>query len=155
MINEAACLLVQGHGIASGRTDDNRFPDGTLAMQAPFFLRAGLDLSTFHRGTLNLALLGHAIEFNSPTHSFRSIKWSKDLRAENFSFFSCDLRLWNSDKWTPAFLYWPHPSTKPEFHQPEEVYEFIAPNIPGVSYGDRFALRPCENSFYLMPENKK
>ena len=40
----------------------------------------------------------------------------------------------------PAWIYWPHPETKPEHFQPGGVAEVIAPPVPGLAYGDRVAL---------------
>ena len=56
-------------------------------MQAPYFLEGGLDLSDFHRGTLNLSPVDHSIQLLSPQYIFRQVKWSISVPAENFSFF--------------------------------------------------------------------
>lgn len=116
-------------------------------MQAPYFLEGGLDLSDFHRGTLNLSPVDHSIQLLSPQYIFRQVKWSISVPAENFSFFQSELQLSNSSTWVPALLYWPHPSTKPEFHQPANTYEFIAPFIDGLLLGTLIKLRPCGKSF--------
>ena len=52
----AKAIITRGHGIASGKTKDARFPGGTLSMQAPFFRDLGMDLSKFFTGTLNLSV---------------------------------------------------------------------------------------------------
>ena len=49
---EICCRNCPGHGIASGKKKDDRFPDGTISMQIPIFKRLGLDLDHFHQGTL-------------------------------------------------------------------------------------------------------
>ena len=54
-------------------------------MQAPYFLEAGLNLSNFHHGTLNLTPIDHSIELISPKYFFSQVKWTKNLPAENFS----------------------------------------------------------------------
>ena len=48
--------VVEGHRVASGRNGNPRFPGGTLRMQAPFFRELGLDLSAYHRGTINVSI---------------------------------------------------------------------------------------------------
>jgi hypothetical protein len=37
MISSAIGEIQRGYGIASGKTEDFRFPEGTLAMQIPYF----------------------------------------------------------------------------------------------------------------------
>jgi len=150
MLDHSPCRYIPGHGVASGMSKDPRFPGGTLAMQSPFFQTAGLDLSDFHPGTLNLLLLGRLIKLLNPKHSFSKVKWSANYPAENFSFFPCELKIPMSEPSFPALLYWPHPSTKPEFHQPEGSYEFLAPFIDGLNHGDIIHLRPTHNSFRLI-----
>jgi hypothetical protein len=36
--------IQKGHGVASGKSGDPRFPEGTIAMQTPFFSDLGLKL---------------------------------------------------------------------------------------------------------------
>ena len=54
--SEVTAKVVPGYGVASGKSEDGRFPDGTLNLQIPFFNKLGLNLSHFYRGTLNLDL---------------------------------------------------------------------------------------------------
>ena len=58
------------------------------------------------------------------------------MPAENFSFFSCFLKLPGQQR-INAFVYWPHPSTKPSFHQDPSVLEFLAPWVDGINYGQQ------------------
>jgi len=145
----ARCRYLAGHGVASGKTPDPRFPLGTLQMQAPFILKGGLDLSLYHSGTLNLSLLCASIKFLKPDFFFSQVKWSEDLPAENFSFYPCALRKNNSSCWVNGFIYWPHPSTKPEFHHPPKTYEILAPTMPDLQLGELMDLRPSGQSFEI------
>ena len=86
---EILATVVEGHGVASGKSNDPRFPGGTLQMQIPFFLEFGLDLSHYHTGTLNLSIAPHRFEIISPTHTFRLVKWHPTEPAEDFSFVAC------------------------------------------------------------------
>ena len=45
----AKAVVTQGHGIASGKTYDVRFPNGTLAMQAPFSRTGNEPFGVFSR----------------------------------------------------------------------------------------------------------
>ena len=91
---------------------------------------------------MNLDISPYDFELLNPDYSFNSVKWSTDLPAENFSFFSCRLKKANaySNSSYNGFVYWPHPSTKPEFHQNLSVLEVVAPFIPNLSYGSMLEL---------------
>ena len=150
-LQEVPAKLVKGHGVASGKTKDSRFPEGTISMQVPFFRQRGLDLSNFYLGSLNLDISPYSFVLQRPDFSFSQVKWSPDLQAENFSFYQCLLDVMNSNDITPyeGFIYWPHPSTKPEFHKNPNVLEVIAPWIPNISYGDFLKLK-CSNQVILF-----
>ena len=149
MKNFSPAPYVCGHGVASGKNPDSRFPHGTLALQIPFFEKLGLDLSIYHQGTINLDLGKRSIELISPLYSFASVKWSEYLPAENFSFFAAHLLPQGQKSGIDALLYWPHPSTKPEFHQPSGVYEFIAPWVESLRLGQIVFLQSINNSFRI------
>ena len=131
----AKAIINRGHGIASGKTKDARFPGGTLSMQAPFFRELGMDLSKFFTGTLNLSVHPFSYRLGTPLHSFPQVKWTTCLPAENFSFYSCQVRLLDDIVPMDALVYWPHPSTKPEFHQDPYILEVLAPKIERIDYG--------------------
>ena len=46
--------VISGYGVASGKGNDSRYPEGTLKLQMPFFKERGLDLSVFFIGTINI-----------------------------------------------------------------------------------------------------
>ncbi len=135
MVSSATGVIHRGHGVASGRTEDVRFPKGTLAMQIPYFERTGLNLSEFFSGTLNILFKDYQFQLGQPSYSFPSVKWSPDLPAENFSFYSCNIQLGKDEAVCKSLVYWPHPSTKPEFVQDSRVLEVLAPYLSGVQYG--------------------
>ena len=136
MINSAIGYIEKGYGVASGRSNDVRFPNGTISMQIPFFAREGLDLSVFFRGTLNISFPDHSYQLGNAQYFFPQIKWSQDLPPENFSFYSCSIKVPPLDESYIALIYWPHPSTKPGFHQDPNILEILAPEINGLSCGD-------------------
>tara|TARA_B100000963_G_C22229545_1_gene495200 strand:- start:14 stop:472 length:459 start_codon:yes stop_codon:yes gene_type:complete len=135
MISFATGEIQRGYGVASGETEDFRFPEGTLAMQIPYFKSAGFDLSGFFRGTLNVLFKDHQFQLGTPSYYFPSVKWSPDFPAENFSFYSCVIQQGKDEQFYESFVYWPHPSTKPDFVQDSRVLEILAPHLPGVQYG--------------------
>ena len=144
--------LVKGHGVASGKTKDSRFPEGTISMQVLHFRQRGLDLSNFYLGSLNLDISPYSFVLQRPDFSFSQVKWSPDLPAENFSFYACILepiKDGNHSTSYECYVYWPHPSTKPEFHKNPNVLEVIAPWIPNTSYGDFLKLK-CSNQVILF-----
>ena len=150
----AKAIITRGHGIASGKTKDARFPGGTLSMQAPFFRELGMDLSKFFTGTLNLSVHPFSYRLGTPLHSFPQVKWTTSLPAENFSFYSCQVRLLDDTVPLDALVYWPHPSTKPEFHQDPHVLEVLAPRIERVDYGKEMVISadPESLGFFLSED---
>ena len=144
-------VLVQGYGIASGNTQDPRFPGGTVSMQVPFFQLKGLDLSSYFFGTLNVDISPYSFELKDPIFSVSNIKWSEELPAENFSFFECKIEKPSGigrDVYS-ALVYWPHPSTKPGFIQPENNLEILSPFIPDLNYGDPLILTAEKNNIFF------
>ena len=149
--SETPAIVVQGHGIASGKNYDARFPQGTLAMQIPIFEKLGLNFSDFYQGTINLDVSPSAFKLGKPAFCFTKVDWSKDIPAEDFSFFPC--RLEDSNSSVTGYIYWPHPSTKPGFYQPANVLEMIAPHMLTVKYGAKFNLVALYNSItFCLPD---
>ena len=149
----AKAVVTQGHGIASGKTYDVRFPNGTLAMQAPVFRELGMNLSEFFPGTLNLSVHPFSYRLDTPLYSFPQVKWTPYLPPENFSFYPCGIRLIGEEDYTEALVYWPHPSTKPEFHQDPHVLEILAPRIPSLRYGKEMEIRGHSRGLsFFLPE---
>jgi len=136
VINSAVGFICQGHGVASGKKPDSRFPNGTIALQYPLFAERGLDLSLYFKGTVNISFSRYLFVLGEPKYYFPGVKWCDEMPAENFSFFSCFLKLPEQQR-IDAFVYWPHPSTKPSFHQDPSVLEFLAPWMDGINYGQQ------------------
>ena len=133
--------VVQGHGVASGKADDPRFPEGTLSMQQPFFLERGLDLTRFHGGTLNVSIKPRRYRIKKSAFTFRKVKWTPDLPAEDFSFFECRLGKDRDEEPVEGLIYFPHPETKPEFFQDPSTLEVLVPFLPDISNGSRIYLQ--------------
>ena len=55
------------------------------------------------------------------------------------------------NKSVDAMVYWPHPSTKPEFHQESNVLEILAPAIDGITYGDQVYLEAEPRTLSFHP----
>ena len=131
-------IVAHGHGVASGKAGDRRFPGGTIAMQAPFFKKLGLDLSGFHPGTINVDCAPWSFRPGPEALLFEKVKWHPEMPAETFSFARATLV--HKGGRHPAYIYLPHPETKAEHFQPGGVAEIIAPRIDGLAYGDRVTL---------------
>ena len=154
MNNFAVGVVKEGHGVASGKNFDARFPDGTIAMQMPYFKRLGIDLKSYFKGTINISFPNHAFKLCKPEICCKGIKWCSDLPAENFSFFSCWIQFENNPK-IASFVYWPHPSTKPDFYQDPTVLEFLAPRVSGLSYGQKIIVFAKKESISFSKITKK
>jgi len=133
-------VVKEGHRVASGMAGDDRFPEGTLALQMPRFAERGLDLSSYHRGTLNVSIAPHLFRIDKSWKSLPNVKWSPDMPAENFSFYRCEIRPSGIESFQKGLVYWPHPSTKPEFQQDPSVLEILAPFLAEAGYGSEVEL---------------
>lgn len=135
-------VLVAGHGVASGRAADSPYPAGTIAMQAPLFLERGLDLAPFQPATLNLDFAPGEWRLRDPEHHMPLLRWTTLHPPETFSFWPvCLRRLADlSGVVCPALIYYPHPETKQAHHHNASRLEVLAPPLPAVVPGERFAL---------------
>lgn len=127
-------VVVAGHGVASGRKGDPRFPEGTIAMQKPFFAALGLELNGFHMGTVNVSVAPWRYQMLSPWRTFPQVKWHPVEPAEDFSFLQMAILLYGQRY--EGLIYYPHPETKPRHFQAPHVLELLLPWIPGLAYGD-------------------
>lgn len=127
--------VVTGHGVASGRADDPRFPDGTLALQWPHFDEVpDLSLEGLHRATLNVSTSPWHVELVAPWWRLRNVRWHPDVPAETFSFVPCRVIV-GQGRPVDGFVYEPDPDTKPEHHQPPDVLELLLPFLAHVHEG--------------------
>ena len=153
--NKVMAEVVRGYGVASGKNFDARFPKGTIAMQLPFFEDRGLDLSSFHLGTLNIDITPYCYKFIHSSCCFEKIKWSNDLPPETFSFYPCKISLPNQNSGVSSLVYYPHPSTKPGFHQKEGVLEILAPYLKSVSYGSKIIIHANSEHILFTDHSQK
>jgi hypothetical protein len=136
-------IVKQGHGVASGRSDGPRFPNGTIAMQKPFFKERGLDLDRYFSGTINVSIDPCKYAIVRAKHTFRNVKWTSAAPSEDFSFFDCRLLLNNGTK-LAGLIYYPHPDTKPEHFQDPDILEIMTEFIQGLEYGDKLIVEMDE-----------
>lgn len=143
-----AATIKQGHGVASGNTDNSPYPRGTIEMQIPFFKNLGLDLSALFKGTLNLNIEPHTFEMISPEFTFRKVHWTDGFPPEDFSFSSCAVlhQGWEYN----GYIYYPHPETKIGHFHSSSLIEVICEPIDGIGYGDRVELRYREREVRII-----
>jgi hypothetical protein len=137
--------LVEGHGVASGRSSSSPYPAGTIALQTPHFAAAGLDLSPFQPATLNLDFGPSRWRLQHPDHCIERLRWTDRHPPETFSFWRCGLRRSAAGSAAgtavlEALIYYPHPETKRAHHQPQGLLELLAPPLGPLRPGERFAL---------------
>ncbi len=131
-------VVVEGYGVASGTAADSPYPRGSIELQVPFFKDCGLDLTRFHRGTLNVSIAPLRASMVNPRFTFRSILWSPSHEPEDFSFAPCQIA--HAEAWHAGFVYYPHPETKPRHHHDPSILEIITTYLTGVAYGDAIDL---------------
>lgn len=126
--------VVPGHGVASGKGNDPRYPQGTLALQKPFFKERGLDLEQFYRGTINVDISPAIFVIKKGRYFFESINWSPHIPAENFYFF--DVVVQKNNRRYKGLIYMPDPATKTDHMQNPSVLEvLLREKIEGMETG--------------------
>lgn len=131
-------VVVKGHQIASGNNPDSPYPKGSIEMQLPFFKSLGVDLSNCHPATLNIKLAANSFNIVKADFRFENLKWTSLIPAETFSLVACTLRFRDDEH--DAWLYYPHPETKPAHLQPVNVVEVITKYVPAIEYGENVAI---------------
>jgi hypothetical protein len=145
-------IVQAGYGVASGKSSDVRFPQGTLALQKPLFADQGLNLDHYFLGTINVSIYPHQYIIKRSKYTFRNVNWAVNEPAEDFSFFDCRITL---DHGTPieGLIYYPHPETKPEHFQAPEVLEIMTPWIQNLNYGDHVILEVDRTQIDILISN--
>lgn len=127
-----AGIVIAGYGVASGRDKDSGYPEGTIALQKPYFLEKGVDLSLFYPGTLNVDLSPLApIPGNAIFDGV--LRWHSDIE-ERFLLVPIQIRI--KEKTYAGLWYYPHPDTKPAHFQKKTVVELLLPWIDGIGEGE-------------------
>lgn len=126
--------VVPGHGVASGKNNDPRYPQGTLVMQKPFFKERGLDLDQFYLGTINVDISPATFSIIKGRYFLKNINWSPFIPPENFYFF--DVSVLKNDYRYEGLIYMPDPATKTDHMQNPSVLEvMLKEKIEDLQYG--------------------
>ncbi|MBX7211107.1 MAG: hypothetical protein K1X78_22565 [Verrucomicrobiaceae bacterium] len=131
--------IVPGHRVASGLNGDPRFPGGTIRLQMPAFLKHGIDLGSFHPGTLNVSTAPFRHRVLRARHTVRQLKWHPVEPPEDFSFFDVTVHRTDAAP-VSGWIYLPHPDTKPAHFQRPDVLELLLPWMDDVAYGSAVRL---------------
>lgn len=131
-------MVIKGHQVASGRCNDKRFPEGTIAMQKPYFLKRGVPLQRFYLGTLNIDISPLTFSIIKPDHHIHNLCWTSALPAENFFFVKCQLL--HKRQSYEALLYYPDPATKTDHFQSQNMMEILTERINDIDYGENIEL---------------
>ena len=137
--------VISGYGVASGKGNDSRYPEGTLKLQMPFFKERGLDLSVFFIGTININIAPKQFKIKKAKYYFKEINWSTYIPPENFYFF--EVQLIHKEKFYNGLIYIPDPKTKFDHHQINTLLELLMPKIEGLNKGDSVILKIKKDNF--------
>jgi hypothetical protein len=130
-------VIVRGHEVASRRSE--HYPEGTIAMQIPFFKERGLDLTPCYRGTLNISISPYKFLVKKAEYKFSKVDWTPNHPPEDFSFSRCNL-IFKGGTYE-GWIYYPHPETKIRHHQNDSLMEVIAQYIGGIGYGAKIEVK--------------
>ena len=132
-------VVIAGHGVASGRAADSPYPAGSIALQQPHFLAAGIDLAPYFSGTLNVDLAPHHPQLQPSRIVFDGmLHWYGDI-TERFILARIDCRL--AGRELEGLWYYPHPETKPAHFQRDTVVELLLPYVHGIAAGDAASIK--------------
>jgi hypothetical protein len=137
--------VISGYGVASGKGKDNRYPEGTLKLQMPFFNERGLDLSAFFIGTINIDISPYQFSIKKYKYYFKEINWSIYIPPENFYFF--EVQLIFKENFYKRLILMPDPKTKSDHHQISNLFELLMPKIEGIKQGENIILKLREGDF--------
>ncbi len=132
-------VLVEGHKIASGAAEDSPYPDGSIAMQTPYFKKHGVDISTYHSATLNLSIAPQEFKMLTPEFTVKTLHWAEGFPPEDFSFSKCEVIF--NNKAYKGLIYYPHPETKIGHFHNTSLIEVITDYILNIKYGDDLVLK--------------
>ena len=123
--------VVRGFGAASGRSNDQRFLNGTIQEQRKYFIQKGIDFHEIHNGTINIAT-SDELKIKRARHEVNDLSWSENMPAENFLFF--DSYIQTSNKMYQGWLYLPF-KDQPKLNL--KKLEFLMPKLPNLNEGDQ------------------
>jgi len=129
----------EGHKIASGTAENSPYPDGSIAMQAPYFKKHGIDISTYHLATLNLSIAPQKFKILAPEFTIKTLHWAEGFPPEDFSFSKCEIIF--NHKTYKGLVYYPHSETKIGHFHNASLIEVITNYIPNIKYGDELILK--------------
>jgi hypothetical protein len=141
-------VVVEGHQVASQRSE--HYPRGTIELQIPYFKALGLDLTSFHAGTLNVSIAPATMRPISPEFTFRNVRWTTAHPAEDFSFSRC--RVVSRGQKHTGWIYYPHPETKERHFQNPSIVEVIAPWMGEIKYGARVEMEVNSEEIWIGEE---
>lgn len=137
---EVAGWVVEGTKAASGICHFTEH-GGTIALQRPHFVRAGVNMTEIHNGTINVDISPLQFTILRPEVVVSGVSWHPTVRdkPETFWFVACTLL--NQGNEYLGLVYFPHPDTKIGNFPGFSVLEILAPFILGLSYGQQVTLR--------------
>lgn len=138
----------EGYGVASGLSRNSPYPTGSIIMQIPHLRKLGLDLSGFYPATINVSIYPNKLRQNYPEYTFKNVKWSENHPAEDFSFSGC--KLIYRDKTYKAYIYYPHPETKPDHFHDDSTIEIITSYINNIYYGVPLTIMIKSNTINIV-----
>ncbi len=131
-------VVIAGHGVAGGGAADSPYPAGSISLQQPHFLSAGIDLSPYFSGTLNVDLAPHKPPQSNRVVFDGMLHWYGDI-SERFTLAKVECRVGGSE--VEGLWYYPHPETKPAHFQRETVVELLLPYVEGIAAGDAVSIK--------------
>lgn len=131
--------VVPGQQNASGGAENSWYPGGTIALQRPHFLRAGVRMESCHNATINVELAGRPdalLHLKAATHAVESTWFPGKFELHLLE----PIKLTHKGVEYDGFLYEPYVATRHVPSNKRVQNEVLCPLIPGLKYGDDVAI---------------
>ncbi|MDA9764949.1 hypothetical protein N9C83_06255 [Opitutales bacterium] len=131
-------IVVEGHGVASGRSRTSPYKGGSLIRQLPYFEKLNIPLSDYFHGTINIDISPRAMELIAWDYEARETAWTDLIPPEDFFFSHC--KITSGQKASDGMIYYPSPKTKVENFYNPNIVEILEPKIDSIETGGEVTL---------------
>jgi len=135
-------IISEGLKAASGQR--HKGAAGTIALQKPGLKSIGVEVDKLFNGTINLQLK-QGFHITKPDYTLTDYEWIEGV-FESFDILRCKIKYGQSTY--EGYVYRPKESEHAAAHE-ASIVELLAPEIPGIRYGDRLSIDVAKDRVVL------
>jgi len=150
-IIEVRGTIVEGFGYASNKAVHPKDPriTETIRKQKPYFEGKVPGIKNVFDGTLNIDISPRKFRILRADHEVEC-EWERDFR-ESFQFVGATLKYEGGEQ--RGWIYYPMPG--PHKAHPDNKFEFLAPWIEGLKYGQAVTLAYDSDQLEIIGETER